>query len=143
MKRLMIAVASVVCFLGLSSTMAADKKDKKEPIVLKSKAQLTDFADNTVNYKEKLITMELEYNARKPLRDGIRPGGPIMRYPFYSVGGNFDIQIDVSLNFDSAEYKKAEDLPNANSGDRLLVTFFCDNGSLKDRNRAIKIVRPK
>ena len=147
-RIVMIAAASLTSLIGLSSTTAADKDEKKEPIVLKTKAQLLDFVDNTKNYKGKLITLTLIYNEDKPLRQAVDPTARFNMLDFKCNSNNvrFDINIEAGFTkerFGDAEYKKVEDLPNAKKGDDLVVTFLCDKGSLLGFNFAKKIVRDK
>ncbi|MBR9803252.1 DUF4339 domain-containing protein [bacterium] len=108
---------------------AALARAAKNPITL-SKSERIDFLDNTKEYQGKAVKTEARY-----MGGGIRRSGRLLDIPLlvFHSGGSFEMSIEVPTEVEQ---------PNIQSGDYLLVTFFCEEGDRWNGNRALKIERP-
>lgn len=111
------------------AAQAALARAAKNPISL-SKSERIDFLDNTKEYQGKAVKTEARY-----MGGGIRRSGRLLDIPLlvFHSGGSFEMSIEVPTEVDQ---------PNIQSGDYLLVTFFCEEGDRWNGNRALKIERP-
>lgn len=97
---------------------------------------IPDFIDNTENYKGKTLTFRLKF------ADGSFPGtlrelsGGSALFSGTNRQGTAKLRMNILL-------PRVLDVPKARSGDELIVTFICEQGSNEKGNVAQKITRPK
>jgi hypothetical protein len=94
---------------------------------------ITDFIDNTANYKGKTITLELcvHINGDYSLRNYV---GRVVKF---SAFGPKSERLDIAIMIPNGL-----SVPNARFGERVKVTFLCANGNLQGGNEAQSIERP-
>ncbi|MBN9521076.1 hypothetical protein J0H58_21585 [bacterium] len=138
-----LLVVSALSLLG-SGEVAAQKQKDKEPDKAKAKVlppqnQLAlDFADNPEKYKGKTVTFLAEITAGDgALRERIGDKGiPLDVYPPRGKRGKLLLGLDIPIGFPKQE------VPNARSGDEVVVTFLCTKGSATEGNTLVAARRP-
>lgn len=140
MKFIIMFVAALYCtaaFLTGCSKPTVTKSEKSKEDIPED-VDVLDFIDNTPSYKGKKLRMELHLKrmSHVELMDkGLRElRGPI-DLPFYSYEGGASLNMNILVDKDI-------EVPNAQQGDAVLITFICGDGSLKHGNLALKVTRP-
>jgi hypothetical protein len=93
---------------------------------------MTEFIDNTRNYKDKVIEFEMMFSPDdgRTLRQSC---GGVAQFRLIDENASADIAIQVPANLD---------VPNASGGDEVNVRFDCNLGRLDGGNVAVEIRRP-
>jgi hypothetical protein len=100
-------------------------------VTLDTKELIDDFSDNTKRYKGKTITIDACYlGVDNKLREGL-PGQKMFYNP--SVAS---VTVKVKV-----EKEDAENVPNAVNGDRVILTFLCEEGRVDFGNKLVAVKR--
>jgi hypothetical protein len=95
-----------------------------------SAEELVEFIDNTPKFKGKTLTIRLSVGELGTVRD--LAGKEAKFFTFTNTGARYDMIVMLPAG---------QDVPNATYGDKVLVTFVCEDGDRKHGNVAKKIVR--
>ncbi len=107
------------------------KQEQKDEAIT---PKVTDFIDNTNDYKGKTLKMVLTYVGRIDLRDAVGSNA------VFDLGNKF-IWIDCDPGKKGSKIKEIKNLPNLSAGDKATLIFICGEGELKRGNRIIDIKR--
>lgn len=112
--------------LALPAT-AADPPKPRDDLI-------SDFVDNTPKYKGKTVTFTMALDSPG---DSLRDRVGDKSIPFLAVDPNNGAKLPLGLDI-----PKGLEVPNAKSGEVVIVTFKCGSGANDKGNTAVSITRP-
>lgn len=130
-RRFAVRFYSMILFAVLVCPVLAAEDPPKPQNEL-----ISDFVDNPGRYKGKTLTLQVQYDggAGKTLRE--RLGGKSV--PFKGKDPNNGAKLVLGLDL-----PKDLDVPNAQQGEEVIVTFKCEAGNTSKGNTVTMITRPK
>lgn len=129
----MVRFCLFVALLAGSPALAQEPKKETEP---KPQNELiSDFVDNAEKYKGKLVCLQVTFL-----------GGD---FTLRELSGSKDVAFTAKDPNNGAKLVLGVDipkdlkLPDAKSGETVVLTFKCDSGSTSKGNTAVSVTRPK
>jgi hypothetical protein len=116
--------------LACSSVGTGTKPSESSTDGRMSAEELVDFIDNTPMFKGKTLTIRLTVGELGTIRD--LAGKEARFFTFTNTGARYDMIVKLPTG---------EDVPDSTYGDKVLVTFVCEDGDRKHGNVAKMIVR--